>query len=969
MPVTDLLTLAPRDGATETRPPSRAALAGDGAWRVRSGRVDVFVRPDGPGAGRRHHMFRIEAGGVVFGLPSGGAPSFEAIGDAATALEPLPHVVLSDALSDAGRRATLLHVAQRWVKGLCASLALEPPPPGSTACASGQEIEGEAGTCVRFLVGLARVEVTAGEVELCGHEDLTIGSGGVLAVTDSAWLRYRSAAAVRVTSWPKKIDAGDDPGDLLPALDSLHRLVVAGAPRVVQAITGAEAARQSTKLASARTGAAVAFGDLAAVFHSLPGQRRAAALHAVEPTPHGRLNAACCLVAEHLGVSFAAPTATTYRTIREGVENVARASRFRARQVVLGDAWWRHEQGPLLGFLKEGTIPVALLPRRRSGYQLLQIGHPPRLVDDALAATLTPGAFTFYRPFGPAPVRLLDLVKFGAVGLQRELRILLVTGALIGLAGMAIPVGTGVLVNSIIPSADRVQLGQWVAMLMVCMLANVLFQLTRSAALIRLEMKLGCALQAALWDRIVSLPAVFFRQYSAGNLASRAAGIDALRQTLFGATIRAVLGGVFSVFSFALLFYYDTRLALAGTAILGVSITTFGTIAYFQRQQQREVVSLQAKTSGVVLQFLTGVRKLRVAGAEPRAFAQWARLFSQQRRAQYRIARLSSLWKVFNVAFPLASYALLFAVIVSNAETESIPTGDFLAFLAAFTGCIGATMTTAGAVIGALNVVPQYEMARPILEAAPEVSLGQADPGVLTGEITADHVVFRYRPDGPPVLNDLSFKIRPGEFVAFVGPSGSGKSTIFRLLLGFEMPESGGLAYDSRDLKDLDIRAVRRQIGVVLQNGKLIPGDIYTNIAGCSSASMDEAWTASRMAGLEDDLKRMPMGMHTMVTDGGTLSGGQRQRLMIARAIATAPRMLLFDEATSALDNETQSLVSRSLEQLQATRIVIAHRLSTIVHADRIFVIDAGRIVQTGTYAELLEQPGAFREMAARQIA
>jgi ATP-binding cassette subfamily C protein len=397
----------------------------------------------------------------------------------------------------------------------------------------------------------------------------------------------------------------------------------------------------------------------------------------------------------------------------------------------------------------------------------------------------------------------------------------------------------------------------------------------------------------------------------------------------------------------------------------------FVTIAYFQRMQQREIVSLQARLSGVVLQLLTGIRKLRVAGAEMRALEIWARLFSSRRRAKARVNNLRNSFRVFRTTFPLVCYSVLFAgVLKAAANGVDMRTGDFLAFLAAFTACLLATLGTAEAAIDVLSIVPQYDMAKPILRAELEVGAGRMDPGPLKGEIALDHITFRYRSDGPPVLHDVSVRIRAGEFVAFVGPSGSGKSTILRLLLGFERPESGAVFYDGRDLADLDTHAVRRQIGVVLQSGRLMPGDLFTNIVGCSSASLEDAWTACRRAGLEEDIKKMPMGMQTMVTDGGSaLSGGQRQRLMIARAIVASPNVLLFDEATSALDNQTQAIVSRSLEQLRATRIVIAHRLSTIVNADRVVVVEKGRIVQSGTYEELMAQPGLFHDLASRQVA
>ena len=233
-----------------------------------------------------------------------------------------------------------------------------------------------------------------------------------------------------------------------------------------------------------------------------------------------------------------------------------------------------------------------------------------------------------------------------------------------------------------------------------------------------------------------------------------------------------------------------------------------------------------------------------------------------------------------------------------------------------------------------------------------------------------NHASFRYSSDSPLVLRDVSFTIRPGEFVAFTGTSGSGKSTLIRLLLGFEQPLSGAIYYDGQDFAGLDLQEVRKQMGVVLQSGKLLAGDLLTNIVGNSPLTVEDAWDAARVSGMEEDIKALPMGMYTMVAEGGkTLSGGQRQRLMIARAVVNRPRILLLDEATSALDNRTQDIVSQALEGMRATRIVVAHRLSTIINADRIFVLDQGVIAESGTYNELLQKNGIFAELAKRQIA
>jgi ATP-binding cassette subfamily C protein len=946
---------------------TRTTLGGNGGWLVRSGYADVFVSQHGDGAsrGRRHHLFRADSRSIFFALPAVPELLFEAIGTEATILEPVTREWIDAHAHDPIAVKMAPRAVDRWIDRVCEYIAAGPPPADCLAYTAGCEATVECRGSVRAALGVAVLEIADGEASFCGRSEARVRAGDLVSASWRTWVTAVAPCTVRVRAFGDVVARGD----LWRALDTLHHLVVHGVCVRIDQIVASERDRQAGKAVAAQAAGVAALVDIAAAFGEVPlEQRRSAA--AAASRQHS-VHAACQLVTDHLRIPFAAPPLKEYRTLKASIEHLARTSRFRVRQVVLTDDWWKHDQGPVLGAWKSTEDPVALLPRKRSGYDVVDPSSGSRRrVDAEVAARLAPMAFTVYRPFRPGRVGMAELLRFGMTGSRRELTTILATGVLAGLIATGVPIATGILINSIIPSTDRLQLWQWTLLLLATTVATAMFQVARSIALIRLEMKLAYAIQSAVWDRLISLPSTFFRQYAAGNLASRAMGLDAVRQTLSGATIRAILGGLFSVFNFALLFVYDTRLALCAAVLIATAVLVFTALAYFQRVQQREVVAIQAKTSGIILQLLTGIRKLRVAGAEMRAFAIWARLFSRQRRAQLRIRGLANALRVFNVSFPLIAYTALFTVILTASAASTMRTGDFLAFLAAFTGCIDATMMTASAAINALSVIPQYDMSRPILECEPEVSAGQADPGALNGDIACDKLVFRYRPEGQPILNGLSFKIKAGEFVAFVGPSGSGKSTVLRLLLGFETAESGAIYYDGRDFKDLDTGAVRRQIGVVLQSGRLMPGDIYTNIAGCSAATMDEAWAAARMAGLEEDIKRMPMGMHTMVTDGGgTLSGGQRQRLLIARAVVGGPRMLFFDEATSALDNQTQAIVSQSLERLHATRVVIAHRLSTIVNCDRIFVIEKGSLVQTGSYDELMAQPGLFRELANRQLA
>jgi ATP-binding cassette subfamily C protein len=651
------------------------------------------------------------------------------------------------------------------------------------------------------------------------------------------------------------------------------------------------------------------------------------------------------------------------------VASIARASRVRLRRVLLKGDWWRQDNGPLLAFTQD-QHPVALLPNSPTGYDLADPVAAVRTpVTAAIAAGLAPFAHTFYRPFPAQALRVLDLARFGLASWGKDLRRVLLLSLIGALLALLPPIATGMVVETIIPGGERGQLLLVLLGLAVAAIAAALFEITRNIAILRVESRADAAFEAGLWDRLLGLPVSFFRRFPAGDLAGRALGIAAIRQLLTGATVTSLLGGVFSLCSLGLLFVYDLRLAGLALLLLLALLGVTALAGYGQLRFQRPMYQVRGKVAGLVLQLITGIARLRVAGAEERALALWATQFSAQRRLAFRARSVANMLAVFQSTVPLLSAAAIFALAAARLRV-GLSVGAFLAFNAAFGQALAGALALSTALNSVLRAVPLYERLRPILEAPPEVDPSRPDPGELTGAIEVSHVSFRYQPDGPLNLDDVSLLARPGEFVAVVGPSGSGKSTLFRLLLGFEAPRAGSIYFDSRDLAGLDLQAVRRQMGVVLQTSKVIAGAILTNIIGGKLLTLEDAWEAARLSGLEDDIKQMPMGMHTVIPEGGnTLSGGQRQRLLIARAVASRPRILLFDEATSALDNKTQAVVSQSLEQLKATRVVIAHRLSTVRHADRIYVMQAGRVVQQGSYEELAGQPGLFADLVKRQLA
>ncbi|MEL7333256.1 MAG: NHLP bacteriocin export ABC transporter permease/ATPase subunit, partial [Cyanobacteria bacterium J06560_2] len=498
------------------------------------------------------------------------------------------------------------------------------------------------------------------------------------------------------------------------------------------------------------------------------------------------------------------------------------------------------------------------------------------------------------------------------------------------------------------------------------------FQFAQAIAAMRIEASSDAVLQAAVWDRLLKLHPSFFRDYATGDLQARVSSVNAIRRKLSGTALDAILSGAFALLNLGLLFYYSSKLAVLAlfVALLVVSVTLVSGVLLLKKQ--RPLLELDGEIYGLMVQLINGVSKLRIAGAEPRAFAQWGEKYRKQLQLDVSTLRLEDAVDVFNTAMPTLTAIGMFAIATTlvNPIEGGLSSGTFLAFNAAFAIFISGATSLSQTVIEVLEVVPLWMRSQPILTATPETDTQKADPGRLTGRICLDSVTFRYREDGPLILSDVTVDAHPGEFIALVGPSGSGKSTVLRLLLGFETPQAGTVYYDHQDVCGLNITAVRRQLGVVLQNGSINAGSLFENISGGALITTDDAWRAAKMAGFAEDIESFPMGMHTVISEGGSnLSGGQRQRLMIARALALDPKILLLDEATSALDNRTQAIVSESLDRLNVTRIVVAHRLSTIRNADRIYVIKAGRVVQQGNFDELAAQEGTFKQLIKRQMA
>ncbi|MFN6566791.1 NHLP family bacteriocin export ABC transporter peptidase/permease/ATPase subunit [Dendronalium sp. ChiSLP03b] len=683
-------------------------------------------------------------------------------------------------------------------------------------------------------------------------------------------------------------------------------------------------------------------------------------------------------VGKALGIEIRPPAISEdSQEIKDSVEALARASCIRVRQIKLPNNWWRQDYGPILAYIAKTNLPVALLPTSNNRYQLYAPGEQtPVPVDARTAATLIPNAYIFYRPFSQKHPRAIDLLQFAFQRHYKELIVISGAGITATLLGMLTPFATAILIDKAIPDANRALLAQVAFGLVTATFGTTLFQLTQGLATIRLETFATSSIQAAVWDRLLNLKLSFFRSFSVGDLNSRVTAINQIHQRLGNTILKSILSSLFSLLNLGLLFYYNISLALlaCAVAVINTAVTIIFGIAIVRKA--RSGLNYEGKIFGVVVQLINGVAKLRVAKAETRAFAYWGQQYTQQLKLMLSRQGIEDSLAAINEVLPTLTTAALFwfaASLIAQSHVSrepSLSTGTFLALNVAFNTFINAVTSLSNTVVEVLQVLPLWQRAKPILLAEPEITFNQADPGKLTGRLAIERVSFRYRNDCPLVLDKVIIQAQAGEFIAIVGPSGSGKSTLLRLLLGFEFPKLGKVYYDGQDLASVNIHAVRRQLGVVLQNSRLMSASILNNITSGAALTIDEAWEAARMAGLADDIAAMPMGMHTVVSEGGSnLSGGQRQRLLIARALALKPKILLFDEATSALDNTTQAIVSQSLDKLQVTRIVIAHRLSTIRNAHRIYVLKAGRVVQQGTFQELATMKGLFAQLMARQMA
>ncbi len=652
--------------------------------------------------------------------------------------------------------------------------------------------------------------------------------------------------------------------------------------------------------------------------------------------------------------------------MNDQLEYLLRPTGIMRRVVKLQGNWWRDAVGPMLGQTKSGDV-VALLPVGLAGYEFFdyETGEKLRL-SRKTRDKLQEEAFCFYRPLPLKQLGLTDLLQY-ILNTLSSADILMVALASLGvsLLGLFTPYLTKLIFERVVPSGEPGLLLPVALVLVGVALSSILIEITKTLLIARVQTKMNIPVEAAAMSRLLLLPAAFFKKYNAGELSSRISAIMQLCNMLANTFLSTGLTALFSfIYVFQIISFAPALVFPALMVILAQLVVTIIT-GLIELNLNRRRIALNARLNGITFASFSGVQKIKLAGAERRVFAKWADIFKQQADISYNPPLLIKVQPVVASLISLGGIIIIYY----SAAAASVSVADYMAFNASFGLVSGAIMSLAGVTTSFANIKPLMEMVEPIMQAVPEVGENKQIITRLSGNIELNNVSFRYHEEMPLVLDDISLKIKAGQYVAIVGKTGCGKSTLMRLLLGFETPQRGAIYYDGRDIARLDMRSLRQNIGAVTQDGRLFSGDIFSNIViSAPWLSRDDAWQAAELAGIADDIRAMPMGMHTVISEGsGGISGGQRQRLMIARAIVPNPRILMFDEATSALDNITQKQVSEALDSMKSTRIVIAHRLSTIRHCDRIVVLDSGKIKEDGSYEELLQKDGYFAELVERQ--
>ncbi len=935
-------------------------------WFVAEGSVDVFAarrRADGVPTDFKH-LLRADAGRLLF-------PAAEGLTGTVLVAKGLPGSALRlmppDALAAAGCDEQVVEQAEAWVSEVSEAVTREftfRPRIDRLISAEAEEHTVEAGETLSTRRRVVWISSGRAGLAYLGTEEGDPDGPGMVPVTPASWVTSSKGAGVRCVATRelhaerRLISALAAFNDLALSADDLNRRLLLADVANLQTST-AEYRQKGEQNARRRL-----FGVLE------PDARREIGDLA--------LPEALQQVGRHEGIAFRMPHG---RALRPGfaaetpsLAEILVASGVRMRRVALRreHRWWLGDSGAMLAIRKDDGAPIALLPGPLGRYRMVEPESGRlRRVNARRAESLEPEAHFFYCPLpedGPVEARQLSRLAFHRV--RADLARIVGAGLLAGMAMLAPAVLLGAFVGQALPSGSLQMLGALtLGAVLIALLLGVL-QMIQGTSLMRLEGRVAARAGAALWHRMLDLPSGFFRRFTAGDLATRAMALHELRDQVSGVVVGALLSVLFLLPTFALLFLYNAAL---GWLCLGLGLLSLGVtlaLGLMQTPHHRRRLAVTRQLAGTLLQLIGGVVKLRTAGAEGMAFILWAQGYREQKWTEMKLGAYQEHLMAFTAAVPLFASAALFALALAVGG-DDLAVGGFLVVYAAFMVFNGAVVQFGGAFSAIAAILPAVQQIRPILTERPRNLASDLPAPDLKGEVLLDHVSFRYSDDGPLILNDVTIHALPGEFIALVGESGAGKSTIFRLALGLERPQLGAVYFDGHDLSRLNWSSVRSKIGTVPQDAHLRPQTVLDNIVGIDGElNEDDAWRAARLARVDADISAMPMRMYTVSSESSAaFSGGQVQRFMLAAALARNPKVLLLDEATNWLDNRTQADVMEQIEQLSVTRIISAHRLSTIRRADRIYVLQGGRVVQEGTFAALMERDGVFRDLVRRQLA
>ncbi len=679
---------------------------------------------------------------------------------------------------------------------------------------------------------------------------------------------------------------------------------------------------------------------------------------------------AMAVLCERMSVPIA-PYEKVKETYGDGpsVADIAGLSHFPYREILLTEGWQNEDAGSFIVF-DEGGYPYVCLQKGTNRYVLYDPYQEAVMpVTRRVARSLSAKAYMIYKPLPARKITRKDIVSFclSCVRLP-DVLLLAVMTLFTAFIGLLTPSISQMIYDTYIPLGAKTVLLQMGCMLASFMLANIMFTIVKNIVNFRITGKMGYGMQAAVYDRLLNLPESFFRDHESADLAQRVMSTGSIVNTVAANIIAGVVVLVYIIIYLAKMLTYSAKLTLAGLLMVAVYGVAYYCVSLIAAKYRKKSAETDGKASSTMFQLLNGISKIRIAGVEDRALYEYMKSYVSVRDSEAKEGLVRGVGGVLGLAADSLFSLVLYTMIINN--SMSISLGEFLAFSSIFGAFSAYMMQAVSGAVSISEIKPDIDRLKPVLEEIPELDEAKELPGDLTGEIEISNVTFAYSDDSPNVLDGVSLSIRGGEYVAIVGPSGCGKSTLLKLLLGFEKPTAGRIYYDNKDIDSVDKRELRKRMGVVLQDGKLISGSIFENITiTAPGATLEDVQQVVAAVGLEEDIKGMPMGLHTIVSeDGGTISGGQMQRILIARAIISHPAVVFFDEATSALDNHTQSMVCQALEALDSTRVVIAHRLSTIINCDRIIVMDNGHVIEQGSFPELMEKKGLFYQLASRQL-